>query len=475
MNERCAMLKRERGAARTAGRNANVDDMEEWRRTRGSRASSARHPREEFRDFRAQRADGAASREEQWEPEWDPGSPPFWERDDPFGARRRDRQPRERPHWDAGQLREEVRQKQRDDRQFAEEFREQTRQDEQQSGRREFRRQPRQVDLREFRDARSHSRSETRQDDRQNGRLPQEDEERARRGGSRQNHARSHGKNRHNVLLLVMAMLGLAAIAVIIGLKVFEIRKIEVKGNDSVSAQNIIALSGIGVGENILKVDLGLAKKNIESDPLLEVLSISRVYPDGITIEIRQRKPHGAIAYLGGYVIIDEKGFVLDVRDSLPAGQYPLITGVEIQPSEKGKKLMGVDGVQQKTMYDLLTALYDNNAMQYVSEANLGNGGDIRLLTSEGLQISLGKPADLGKKAQWIACTIPELRNRGYTAGVLYITGTGSPVYSETGESAQQGETAGAGANGNDESNAGAGDDNADGAEADPAGGGDAA
>jgi cell division protein FtsQ len=366
----------ERGAANAAGRNAKVDDMDEWRKARERRASSARHPSDEYREYRRD-------------------DPPFWEQDDPFGSHRKAagrqaKAERERPRLEA---REQPR---RDARQ-------QPQRDERQSRRQEYY-QP------------------GRGDRRQPSQTPRQ-----------QQRPHEHERNsRQNMLLMLMAMLGLAAIAVVIGLNVFRIRNIDVKGNDTVSAQSIIALSGISVGENIFKANLPQARRNIESDPLLEVLGISRVFPDGISIEIRQRIPHGAIAYLGSYVIIDEKGFVLDVRDSLPAGQYPLVTGIEIQPSEKGKPLAGVDGVQLKTMYDLLTALYDNKAMQYVSEANLGNGGDIRLLTGEGMVIDLGKPTDLDRKAQWIACSVPELRSRGYTSGVLYITGADNPVYSES-------------------------------------------
>jgi cell division protein FtsQ len=478
------MLKMERGAARAAGRNANVEDLDEWRQARGSRASSERRYGAEAPDY------GWSGQE--WDPEWDQDKPAFWEQEDPWGRKRERRQARaedeepeldawmqawrdatqppereypRRPAAGARRPRGETRRQPREEEwPSSREFRWQPREEEE-PYEREFIRQPQreeerprgreyarpgreerqtrqesnqrlwQEDRQRFRaDARVQSarRGESQRGGRRVGRDERWAEEPAPRADARREKEQKYERSGHpNGLLLLMALLGLLAIGAIIGLKVFQIRSVTVKGNNTVSAESIIALSGIGAGENILKANLVQAKKNIESDPLLHVLNISRVFPDIVSIEVCERAPHGAIAYLGGYVIIDENGIVLDYRDSLPAGQYPLVTGVEIKPSEKGKPVSGVDGVQQKTMYDLLSALYDSGAMQYVSEADLGNGGNIWLLTGEGLQIELGKPTDLYKKAQWVASSVPELRKQGYTSGVLHITGTESPVYSE--------------------------------------------
>lgn len=273
------------------------------------------------------------------------------------------------------------------------------------------------------------------------GRYARRPEE-APRQGREQAYAEPESRS-HTGLYVLFLMLALVVLGYVIMMKAFAVRTIDVSGNQTVTSQSVIALSGINPGQNIFMADLSLAKQNIESDPLLEVLGISRVLPDKIEIKIKQRIPHGAIAYLDGYVIIDENGTVLDVRDSLPVGQYPLVTGIEIQPSEKGKKVQGLNGNVLKSMYSVLSALYNGKAMQYVSTVSMADPGDITMFTGEGIKIDVGSATDLAKKAQWIACTVPELRSHGYTSGTLYVTGTDSPVFSGTddagGTSDQQG------------------------------------
>jgi cell division protein FtsQ len=377
------LLKMERNAARAASGNARVVDMDELKKARERRASSVRHPSEAAREYRRDSQDLKQDRLSFREQESD--DPPFWDREE-----------------------QEIRQKDR----------RQTRQPDRLADRQNGRWQPTQEEKNQ---PRQDARRSPRQEDRYQGR--QQDKQPTRSDNTRTS---------HTGLYMLLVLLGLLAVGVLIGLNIFEIKAVEVKGNDTMTADSVIALSGISKGENIFKVNLGQARKNLESDPLLEVIGISRAFPDKIKIEVRQRKPHGAIAYLGTYVIIDEKGFVLDERADLPAGQYPLVTGIDIQPSVKGKKLVGVDDSKLKTMYGLLSALYDNKAMPYISEANIAKAEDIKLLTGEGMEIDLGKPTELAKKAQWIACTIPELRSKGHTSGVLYVTGANSPVYSGT-------------------------------------------
>jgi cell division protein FtsQ len=257
-------------------------------------------------------------------------------------------------------------------------------------------------------------------------------------------------KKKSHRLLMAAVLLCIACIAVPVVLSIYKIRTIEVKGIDSASSQSIAALSGINMGDCLLFANLSQARFNIESDPQFEVLQINKIFPAEISIEIRQRKPHAAIACLGSYIVIDEKGFVLDIRNTLPAGQYPLVTGVEVSPAPKGKTLTGTDPTKFAMMCCLLNALYAGKALQYLSEVHIDNSGTITLVSSAGIEIDMGKATDLEKKAEWIAGIVPDLHERGYTSGILYITAAKNPIFSATdGQTEQAGAESGVQGNGN--------------------------
>jgi cell division protein FtsQ len=231
-------------------------------------------------------------------------------------------------------------------------------------------------------------------------------------------------------LAALFVLLALLAVTVLMGMSIFQIHEVQVTGNSTISAQDVITLSGVRMGENIFKVDTVKVKGNIESDALLELVHIERVFPDKIRLDIRQRIPHGAIAYMGRFVIIDEKGCVLDTKDQLPAGQYPLVIGMDIKHSEKGKPVQSNDQASLDAMEAVLTALQKVQALPLIAQADFKDLLNITLLTRDGMVVELGKPTDMDAKAMWITSTIPELQKKGCTKGVLYLTSSKGPVYS---------------------------------------------
>ncbi len=268
------------------------------------------------------------------------------------------------------------------------------------------------------------------------------------RRGQRQPEEREQPKNRrehrgqptgHYGLPVLFALLALLTLAVVLGMNIFQIHDVEVNGNETISAKDVVALSGIRLGDSIFKLDSAAVRDAIESNGLLEVEHITRVYPDKIVLDITQRIPHGAISYMGRFVIIDEKGCVLDIVDQLPAGQYPLIEGVSVKHSEKGKPVQGHDESAMEAMETVLSALQGQQALKLIAQADFRDLLNVNLLTRDGMVVELGKPTDMQTKATWLSAALPELNSAGHTKGVLYLTGGKGPVYapSDSGDSGE--------------------------------------
>lgn len=233
----------------------------------------------------------------------------------------------------------------------------------------------------------------------------------------------------HYGLPALFALLALLALAAVLGMNVFQVHDVEVNGNTTVSAEDVVKLSGIEIGENIFKVNGSGVRTALQSDGLIEVKSISRVYPDKIVLDIVQRIPHGAISYMGRYVIVDDQGCVLDITDQLPAGQYPLIVGVPVKHSEKGKPVQSHDESSMQAMQVVLAALQQQNALKLIAQADFTDLLNVRLLTRDGMVVELGKPTEMQAKATWLSAALPELNSAGHTKGTLYLTGGKGPVY----------------------------------------------
>lgn len=105
------------------------------------------------------------------------------------------------------------------------------------------------------------------------------------------------------------------------------IHHIEVKGSRRVPKEEVLRLSGIRQGQNILSFSAKDAAGAIRENPWVENALIDRNLPDSVTIEVRERYPV-AIVKLDSLYVMDINGVVfkrLSRGDSL---DLPVITGL---------------------------------------------------------------------------------------------------------------------------------------------------
>ena len=95
-------------------------------------------------------------------------------------------------------------------------------------------------------------------------------------------------RKRASRLMIIMLVLCVTAIVVVLAL-FLKVDKIEVNGNIKHSAQDIIASSGINVGDSIITVGGSQTEKNIkDSFPSIEKVDVKKRFPSVIQLNIRE-------------------------------------------------------------------------------------------------------------------------------------------------------------------------------------------
>ncbi|MBI4745226.1 MAG: FtsQ-type POTRA domain-containing protein [Deltaproteobacteria bacterium] len=141
------------------------------------------------------------------------------------------------------------------------------------------------------------------------------------------------------VILLTILALAVAAGYSYRGLQTtsyFNLKEIAVTGEKRVKREEILSLSGVRIGGNILSMDLKRLAEGIESQPWIETANIRRVLPRGLSIEVKEREPF-AILKSDILFYLDRGGKPFKSLDEGDAAGYPLITGlskVEIERDE---------------------------------------------------------------------------------------------------------------------------------------------
>ena len=208
------------------------------------------------------------------------------------------------------------------------------------------------------------------------------------------------GDSVHRKLFFV-AFIGIVALALwltFFTLPVFNIKSIEISGNENLSKEQIESMLNTKVGNNIFAFNKTKALKNIKSNNYVEEVSIHRKLPSTITVNIKEYKLRAYVPYMGSYLYINDYGRILDTQKTFKK-QLPVVEGLKFNQFTLGEVLQ----VDNPSAFD------ENDIHFYVGK----------------IDVEFGSFDDANKKLLTLNEVLKQL-DTSY-AGVLNLTG-GNPT-----------------------------------------------
>lgn len=134
---------------------------------------------------------------------------------------------------------------------------------------------------------------------------------------------------------------------VLSGAGFLRVTTITVRGNEHVSAGEVLALIGPLRGQNILKADLEANRQRLMASGWVRTATLRRVLPSTIEVNIEERDPIGLARVGGRLYLIDGDGAVIDEYGPRFAEEsLPIIDGVS----------PGTDGAVDETRVQLVSS-----------------------------------------------------------------------------------------------------------------------
>jgi len=131
---------------------------------------------------------------------------------------------------------------------------------------------------------------------------------------------------------MIYIAIGVALIAImtIIGGGVFlRVLEINIEGSNRYTDDEILAVSGLEFGDNLLFMNGDRISSNIrEAKPFVIDVSVTRMPPSGVLIEIYESNALARVLFEGEIYIIDSSGRVLEV---VGAGQANIASLIEVR------------------------------------------------------------------------------------------------------------------------------------------------
>lgn len=183
----------------------------------------------------------------------------------------------------------------------------------------------------------------------------------------------------------------------------FNIKKIEIVGNNKLTRDEAISLSQIEIEENTFKLSKNKIEKNIKQNAYVESVKIKRNLPSTILIEIEERVPTYMITFANAYAYINNQGYFVEIsKEKL---ELPIITGYATKEEDiqLGERLCTEDLQKLDDILQIMKAAESNEIANTVTKINISDKQDYVLeLKSEKKTVHVGDTSNLSTKMLYI-------------------------------------------------------------------------
>ena len=166
-----------------------------------------------------------------------------------------------------------------------------------------------------------------------------------------------------------------------------EIASIGVSGVERVAREDVVELSGIREGQNILAISNDAVAARLKSNPWIESVEVDRHLPDTVEIIVKERQP-SVLVKLETLYLMDARGVIFKrysaEEDSL---DLPVVTG--LSPRDLGNRGSRLEG----RLLELMSVVTKRNGFDItkVSEISVDADHGLSVFTlEEGVRLDVG-------------------------------------------------------------------------------------
>lgn len=192
-------------------------------------------------------------------------------------------------------------------------------------------------------------------------------------------------------------------IVLILGSSLFNVKKIEVIGNDRISDEMIISLSGLELYENMFTFNKLSVIDKIKENAYIKNVKISRKLPDTVKITVQENLPRYLIQIADSYAYINNQGYILEI--STEKENMPIITGVSTDLSriKEGERINVEDLKKMDMVIKICEIAKSNDLKELITKIDISNDRNYTIiLETEGKTVYLGDCSDLNTRMLYL-------------------------------------------------------------------------
>lgn len=223
-------------------------------------------------------------------------------------------------------------------------------------------------------------------------------------------------------------------VAVFVYSMVNTVRSINVVGSTRFSKEYIIELSGVELGSHSQGINVDLVAERIERERYLRCVLVD-VSADSVTIHVRERYPAASVVQNGRRVILDERGWVLEISEDMytvPAGLVDVV-GLDVQHCSLGQTVTLRMPERLFAYMQILVELRALGGLEGITELDMTTMDSITLKMDDGTTILLGNEELIHEKIRAMIVVRENLILHNYyeelPGGTIIVADPTSPAY----------------------------------------------
>lgn len=218
-------------------------------------------------------------------------------------------------------------------------------------------------------------------------------------------------------LLLILVIV--AAITFAMLSPIFNLKNIEIIGNNEITKEEIISLAGIKLDENIFKINNIKVIKNIKQNAYVNNATVNKKLPDTLSIEIQERNPSFILEYGNGYVYINNQGYMLKISSTKI--NVPILEGISTSKEsyKEGNRLDEEDLTKLGTVIKIMSLAQNNNISELITKIDIHDVGNYTLYFESEKKIAyLGDCSNLETRMLYLVGILEREKNH---SGEIFI------------------------------------------------------
>lgn len=228
------------------------------------------------------------------------------------------------------------------------------------------------------------------------------------------------GRRGKRIWVCIFVLILLALLALWLLRSVFVVRSVEVTGDAQVSSDEIVRAARVRFGSSMLLVDEEELRREMNATGAYRLDRVEKQYPSTLVLEVHARSRAAMLLHMGKIRILDETGCLMESVNDVPDTDLVYVSGMRVTSLEIGEPMRAAEG-QAQAYCAAMCALLNQGASLYVSELDVSDVENLRIITRTGIRVELGDAENMENKIAWMKGAVADLERRGESGGTLDV------------------------------------------------------